>query len=42
VQSYNISAAPDDKITLSSEIAGSGATTLTLPKASSTEPAPTE
>ena len=30
-QSFNISAAPDDKITLSSEIAGSGATTLTLP-----------
>lgn len=33
VQSFNISAAPDDKITLSSEIAGSGATTLTLPSA---------
>lgn len=33
VQSFNISAAPDDKITLSSEIAGSGATTLTLPGA---------
>lgn len=31
VSSFNISAAPDDKITLSSEIAGSGATTLTLP-----------
>lgn len=31
VQSFNISASPDDKITLSSEIAGSGATTLTLP-----------
>ena len=30
VQSFNISAAPDDKINLSSEIAGSGATTLTL------------
>lgn len=30
VQSFNISAAPDDKITLSSEIAGSGATTLNL------------
>ena len=30
VSSFNISAAPDDKITLSSEIAGSGATTLTL------------
>lgn len=33
VSSFNISAAPDDKITLSSEIAGSGATTLTLPQA---------
>ena len=33
VSSFNISAAPDDKITLSSEIAGSGATTLTLPSA---------
>ena len=33
VQSFNISAAPDDKINLSSEIAGSGATTLTLPGA---------
>ena len=33
VQNFNISAAPDDKITLSSEIAGSGATTLTLPAA---------
>lgn len=33
VQSFNISAAPDDKITLSSELAGSGATTLTLPSA---------
>lgn len=32
VQNFNISAAPDDKINLSSEIAGSGATTLTLPK----------
>lgn len=31
VSSFNISAAPDDKITLTSEIAGSGATTLTLP-----------
>lgn len=31
VSSFNISAAPDDKISLSSEIAGSGATTLTLP-----------
>ena len=34
VQSFNISAAPDDKISLTSEIAGSGATTLTLPPAS--------
>lgn len=33
VSSFNISAAPDDKISLSSEIAGSGATTLTLPSA---------
>lgn len=33
VSSFNISAAPDDKINLSSEIAGSGATTLTLPEA---------
>lgn len=33
VSSFNISAAPDDKINLSSEIAGSGATTLTLPQA---------
>lgn len=31
VSSFNISAAPDDKTSLSSEIAGSGATTLTLP-----------
>lgn len=30
VQSFNISAAPDDKITLTSEIAGSGATILTM------------
>lgn len=35
VSSFNISAAPDDKISLSSEIAGSGATTLTLPRSSS-------
>lgn len=34
VSSFNISAAPDDKITLTSEIAGSGATTLTLPSSS--------
>lgn len=33
VSSFNISAAPDDKISLTSEIAGSGATTLTLPSA---------
>lgn len=31
VSSFNISASPDDKISLSSELAGSGATTLTLP-----------
>lgn len=31
VSSFNISAAPDDKINLTSDIAGSGATTLTLP-----------
>lgn len=30
VSNFNISASPDDKISLSSEIAGSGATTLTL------------
>ncbi len=30
VSSFNISAAPDDKINLTSEIAGSGATTLTI------------
>lgn len=34
VSSFNISAAPDDKISLTSEISGSGATTLTLPEAS--------
>ena len=33
VSSFDISAAPDDKISLTSEIAGSGATTLTLPSA---------
>ena len=33
VSSFDISAAPDDKISLTSEIAGSGATTLTLPGA---------
>ena len=33
VSSFNISAAPDDKISLTSEIAGSGATTLTIPSA---------
>lgn len=31
VANFNISAAPDDKISLTSEISGSGATTLTLP-----------
>lgn len=31
VSSFNIDAAPDDKISLKSEIAGSGATTLTIP-----------
>lgn len=31
VSSFNISAAPDDKISLTSDIAGSGATTLTIP-----------
>lgn len=31
VSSFDISASPDDKISLSSEISGSGATTLTLP-----------
>lgn len=30
VQSFNISASPDDKINLTAEIAGSGETTLTL------------
>ena len=34
VSSFDISASPDDKISLSSEIAGSGATTLTLPSSS--------
>lgn len=33
VSSFNISAAPDDKINLTSDIAGSGATKLTLPGA---------
>ena len=33
VASFDISAAPDDKISLTSEISGSGATTLTLPTA---------
>ena len=32
VQNFKLSAAPNDKINLSSEIAGSGATTLTLPQ----------
>ena len=31
VSSFDISAAPDDKISLTSEISGSGASTLTLP-----------
>lgn len=31
VSSFNISASPDDKISLTSEVAGSGAVTLTLP-----------
>lgn len=31
VKNFNIDASPDDKINLTSEIAGSGATTLTLP-----------
>lgn len=31
VSSFEISAAPDDKISLSCEMAGSGATTLTIP-----------
>ena len=34
VSSFDISASPDDKISLSSEISGSGATTLTLPSGS--------
>ena len=34
VTSFNISASPDDKISLTSEIAGSGATTLTVPAGS--------
>lgn len=33
VQSFNISATPDDKISLTAEIAGSGATVLTLAEA---------
>lgn len=33
VQNFNIDAAPDDKINLTTTIAGSGATTLTLPEA---------
>ena len=33
VSSFNISASPDDKINLTSELAGSGATTRTLPGA---------
>ncbi len=34
VSSFNISAAPDDKINLTCELAGSGATVLTLPAGS--------
>ena len=34
VTSFNISAAPDDKISLTSEISGSAATTLTVPSGS--------
>lgn len=34
VQNFNISSAPDDKVNLTSEIAGSGAVTLTLPAGS--------
>ena len=37
VSSYNISASPDDKINLTSEIAGSGATTLNMTEAASGE-----
>lgn len=33
VSSFDISASPDDKISLTAEIAGSGATTLTVPTA---------
>lgn len=33
VQSFNMSMAPDDKISLTAEIAGSGAVTLTVPGA---------
>lgn len=33
VQSFDIEAAPDDKISITSEVAGSGATKLTLPGA---------
>lgn len=37
VSSFNISASPDDKINLTSEIAGSGATTLNMAEATSGE-----
>lgn len=37
VSSFNISAAPDDKISLTSEIAGSGATILSMPSAPTDE-----
>lgn len=39
VSSFSLSAAPDDKITLSSELAGSGATVLTLGGAAMVEEA---
>lgn len=41
VSSFNISASPDDKISLTSEIAGSGATTLTLAESAEKVATPT-
>ena len=41
VSSFNISASPDDKISLTSEIAGSGATTLTLAESATKVATPT-
>lgn len=38
VQSFNISAAPDDKIGLTCELAGSGALVATIPTAAATPP----